>query len=399
MNITDIANNVNKLGSAWREFKDTNDRRLKEIEKNGHSDPLLNEKLHKINFALDDYKERLTSVETTMLRPQMGDQYKNFDQKNSEYKNAFNSYLRKGIEKNLVELEKKSLSLSSEPDGGYLVTKQMNTNLVQTIQERSVIRQLASVETISTDSLELVEDMGEAEAKWVAEVGPVNETKAPQLGKKKIPVHELYAQPKATQKLIDDSSIDIEGWLNQKLAITFAHRENESFINGDGIGKPRGILSYPAGNSWGKIEQLTSSLIKSVSADDLLKLYFSLKEVYTVNGVFLMHRSMLQEIRMLKDKTSGRYLWNPGLALADPSTLMGVPVHCAQEMPAVESGKLAIVFADLANGYKIVDRRGIRVLRDPFTDKPFVKFYTTKRVGGDVVNYDAIKIMKLGTAA
>ncbi|MFN7038683.1 MAG: phage major capsid protein [Alphaproteobacteria bacterium] len=206
-------------------------------------------------------------------------------------------------------------------------------------------------------------------------------------------VHELYAQPKATQKLIDDSSIDVEKWLGEKLLNSFAAMENRAFIHGDGIGKPRGILSYNAGSEWGEIEQINTGIIGDIKAESLFDLHFSLKEQYASRAVFLMHKTIVQKIRMLKDKNN-QYLWHPGLDKASPATLLGLPVkHCA-DMPLANDENACIAVADFKSAYKIVDRKGIKILRDPFTEKPFVKFYATKRVGGDVINYEAIKLLK-----
>lgn len=206
-------------------------------------------------------------------------------------------------------------------------------------------------------------------------------------------VHELYAQPKATQKLIDDSAIDIEKWLTDKLSKQFSAMENHSFINGDGKGKPRGILDYVNGKEFGKIEQIDA--LSTLDASAIIQLYFSLKSEYAANASFLMHRSTLQAIRSLKSSETGQYLWNPSLALNNPDTILGVPVYETNDMPQFAKGALAIALGDFKRAYKIVDRAGIKLLRDPFTDKPFVKFYTTKRVGGDVINTEALKLLKI----
>lgn len=394
MQLSDISERVNALGNAWEQFKSTNDRRLKEIERKGGADPLTDAQLHRINNALDGYKERLSSVEVAMQRPGKGGVVLE-NGGNSEHKAAFCQYLRKGIDSNLPEIEKKSLSVGSDPDGGYLVTGVMSQHILKTVFETSPIRQLADIQTISSDSLEVIEDYNEASAGWTSESGSISDTATPQIGKKNIPVHELYAQPKATQKLIDDASINIEAWLADKLADIFARKENTAFVAGDGIGKPRGILTYSAGTSWGTIEQVDSGSNGAVTADSLFMLYYSLKESYASRATFLMHRSVVQAVRLLKEATTNQYLWNPGLASGTPDTLLGVPLMQATDMPIAATDSLSVALADFKAAYQIVDRVGIRTLRDPFTDKPFVKFYTTKRVGGDVTNFEAIKLLKL----
>lgn len=396
MTISEITNRVNSLGKAWEQFKAINDRRLAEIEQKGGADPLTDEHLGRINNALDNYKSRLGSIETAMSRPAIEGYDKAFSPVNNEHRKAFNEYLRKGNELELAQLETKSLSTDNDPDGGYLVTPTISDKIITLIHETSPMRNIASVETISTDTLEIIEDTDAAVAGWTTETGSVSDTDTPQFGKKNIPVHELYAQPKATQKLIDDSSIDIEEWISTKVADIFARNENSAFITGDGIGKPRGILTYSDGTDWGEIQQIDSGINGAVTSDSIINLYYSTKEEYASRGTFLMNRSVLQSVRLLKD-TTDQYIWQPGLALGAPDTLLGVPVMQAADMPSAATDSLSVAFGDMASAYQIVDRIGIRVLRDPFTDKPFVKFYTTKRVGGDVVNFDAIKLLKLAS--
>lgn len=398
MSISEITERVNSLGNAWEQFKAVNDARLREIEKKGHADPLYEEKLDKIGDALDHYKQRMNQLETAWNRPggelktsQAGDPFV------SEYRKAFCSYLRKGMDAGLEAFESKSLSVGSDPDGGYLVTPTISDRIVKTVFETSPMRQLAGIETISTDALDLIVDKDEAVAGWTTETGAVSETDAPQLAKKSIPVHELFAQPKATQKLIDDAAIDIEAWLADKVADIFSRKESTAFISGDGVGKPRGILTYTAGTDWGEIEQVASGSNGTFDGDDIITLFYALKEDYANRATFLMNRATVKAARLLKESASDQYIWQPGLTAGAPDTLLGIPVQQATDMPVPGTDSLSIAVGDFREAYQIVDRTGIRVLRDPFTDKPFVKFYSTKRVGGDVVNFEAIKLLKLGS--
>lgn len=398
MNLSEITDRVNRLGSAWEEFKSVNDRRLREIESKGRADPLTTQQLNTISDALDQYKSRVDRVETALGRPGIETKAASFKAEGpyvAEYRDAFCNYLRKGQDAALEAFQSKALSVSSDPDGGYLVTPTLSQNIVKTVHETSPMRQLASVEVISSDALELLEDKDEAVAGWTSEIASVSDTTTPQIGKKNIPVHELYAQPKATQKLVDDAAIDIEAWLSEKVAEIFVRKENTAFISGSGVGQPRGILTYTAGTSWGQIEQVDSGTDATITADGLVKLYYALKEDYALRSTFLMNRASVQAVRLLKESTTDQYLWQPGLAAGAPDTLMGVPVMQATDVPTPASDSLSVILADFQSAYQIVDRTGIRILRDPFTDKPFVKFYTTKRVGGDVVNFEAVKILKL----
>ncbi len=400
MSISEITGRVNALGHAWEQFKQVNDARLREVERKGHADPLYTENLNNISAALENYKKRLDQIETAHNRPELGnDGYgtKAAAPHAGEYDKAFRNYLRKGMDAGLEHLQTKALSVGSDPDGGYLVTPTMSSKIVKAIFETSPLRQLASVETISSDALELIDDHDQAAAGWTAETGSVSETTSPTLAKRNIPTHELYAQPKATQKLVDDSAIDIENWLAGKIADIFSRRENTSFITGNGVGQPRGILTYAAGTAWGKIEQINSGTNGAVGADAIINLFYALKDAYSKRANFLMNRTVIQAVRLLKQTSTNQYLWQPGLAAGVPDTLMGVPVLMAADMPVAATNSLSVAVGDFQAAYQIVDRRGIRILRDPFTEKPFVKFYATKRVGGDVINFEALKIMKLST--
>lgn len=395
MSIVEVTNKVNSLGNAWESFKKVNDARLRDLEKKGNADPLYMEQLSRISNVLDNTKDRLNTLETKEMRPgkEMVSSYKaDFG---GEYKKAFDSYIRRGNETALAGLETKALSVGTDADGGYLVTPTLAETIEKIVFESSPMRQLASVEEISSDSLDIIVDNDSAAAAWTTETGAVSDTTTPQIVKETIDTHEMYAQPKATQKLIDDAAVDIEAWIAEKVADVFSRTENTAFISGTGSGQPKGILSYTAGTSWGQIEQIDSGSSGAVTADGLIQLFYGLKDEYAKNATFLMNRSVVQSVRLLKEATTDQYLWQPGLSAGTPDTLMGVPVMAATDMPAAAADSLSVAVGDFKRGYKIVDRVGIRILRDPFTDKPYVKFYTTKRVGGEVINTEAIKILKL----
>lgn len=395
MSIREITDRVHALGNAWEHFKQVNDARINELERKGSADALYVDHLGKISQALDNHKQRLDQIETANGRP--GKEYGHAvrGEVPSEYKAAFNTYLRKGMDAGLEFLQTKSLSVGTDADGGYLITPHMIERVVQIVNEISPMRQLASVQAISTDSLDVIEDTQLPDAAWVAETGARSDTTTQQVGKNNIPTFEMYAQPKATQKLIDDASVDIESWLAERVGEKFAALESTAFISGNGTSAPKGILSYAAGTSFGQIQQISSGSAGAVTADSLIALYYSLKDEYAKNATFLMNRSVIQSVRLLKEATTNQYLWQPGLSAGTPDTLLGVPVKAAADMPAAAANSLSVAVGDFKRGYLIVDRVGIRTLRDPFTDKPFVKFYTTKRVGGEVVNSEAIKLLKL----
>ena len=396
MTISEITDRVSALGHAWEQFKQVNDARLNEIERKGHSDPLYQEHLNNISMSMDNYKKRLDMFETANSRPSLGmsEEVKSSGH-NSAYGKAFRNYLRKGMDAGLEALQTKALSVGSDPDGGYLLTPSMSSKIIQAIFETSPMRQICSIETISTDSLDLIDDHTALAAGWTAETTVIStDTATPTIAKRNIPTHELYAQPKATQKLVDDAAIDVEGWLSGKIADIFGRTQNTAFVAGTGVGQPRGILTYASGTSWNQIQQVNSGSSGQVTGDALITLFYSLKDAYMRRASFLMNRTTIQQVRLLKSTTS-EYIWQPSLVAGSPDTLLGAPVYMASDMPIAAANSLSVAVGDFQSAYQIVDRQGISILRDPFTEKPFIKFYATARVGGDVVNFDAIKLMKL----
>ena len=382
MNNFEITEKVNELANAWEEFKNVDKNYTKS------NDPLDFVQLNKIENKMDECKARLDLIETSIKRPEMD--YDLSFESDTGYKDAFVDYIRTGNERNL---EHKSLVANSDNEGGFLVARPVVKTINKLIEELSPFRKLASIDVISTDHLEILEDLEEFGAGWTSEIGDRTTSKTSKLNKKKIHIHELYAQPKATQRLIDDASINIETWIAGKLSDAFAKLENHAFINGDGQGKPKGILSYEEGREWGKIAQ-RPTLGKGVSADDLSYLLHSLSHTHASRATFVMHRDTISKLRLTKDM-NGMYLWQPSLIAGAPNTIMGVPVVQIEAMPDHQPDNIVVIAADFKAAYRIVDRQGIKILRDPFTEKPFVKFYATKRVGGDVVNFDAVKLLKL----
>lgn len=390
MSFYEIDNKVNQVSSAWEELKSINDRCLKEEAQNGAADPLTINQRHNLNQELTNRQEQLKALQRPMVESNYMEPHHL-----QMHRKAFINYIRKGVETDLLTLEQKALSSTTENSGGFMISTNMNEQVMNKLQELSPMRKICQVTQISGDTLELIEDRLDAMADWAGDGSDYDKAQPVQLNKKIIPTHELFAQPKATQKMIDDISIDMESWLANKVIDAFTRKENAAFINGDGVGKPRGILSYEDGTSWGKIEQIKSEESREIIADDLFNLFYSLKEIYAVQAKFLMSRDAIQAVRMLKNGSSGHYLWSPGLAAGAPDTLLGAEVIQSADMPTIGQGGIAIAYADFSKAYQIVDRQGVRILRDPFTNKPYVKFYTTKRVGGDVVDFEAIKLLKI----
>lgn len=388
---------VEELNRAFMEHKVKNDQRLTEIQKKGYADPILEQQVDRVAKEiqnLTEVKARLEQVETKLERPVLGRlSSEKVDAVSLERKEAVVHYLRKG-EGFLTPQEIKLLATDSDPDGGYWMTSEISNQAIQKVFETSPMRNIATVENISTDALEIPEDLNEADSGWTSERSARTETNTPQIGVRRIPVHELYAMPKATQTLLDDSRIDVESWLSMKIADKMGRIENSSFINGDGIGKPRGILTYTAGaTNPGQVQQVNSQSASALTADGLRALFYALKGPYIPNARWLMSRSAIEEVSKLKD-SAGSYIWQPGFQEGEPQTLLGHPIERMEDMPQVASNSLSVAFGDFKQAYTIVDRMGLRVLRDPFSSKPFVLFYTTKRTGADVTNFEAFAIQK-----
>lgn len=309
-----------------------------------------------------------------------------------------------GIGDDVVDLMVKDMVAGSNPDGGYFLTVDRSDKISKRIFETSPIRALANIMTTNTDVVEILLDDDEASSGWVGEVQSRPDTDSPEIGLIKIPIHELYAKPKATQKMLDDAGFDLEAWLSGKVQRKFTRDENTAFVTGDGAQKPKGFLTYAA---WAAaqtyernaVEQRTGETDSVISGDDLINLQNDLIEDYQAGATWGFKRSTWSDIATLKASTSGAYLLNPRvIAEGAEKILLGSGVSFMNDMPAVADSALAVVYADFQEFYTIVDRFGIRVLRDPYTNKPYVLFYTTKRVGGAVTNYEAGKILKIKAA-
>ncbi|MER8762885.1 phage major capsid protein [Mesorhizobium sp. M0968] len=347
----------------------------------GEQDNLLK---HAIDFKRVAMSRRGELKTNTVLSPESVnlDEYK-------AYQAAFAMSLRREINQ-LSPDEQKAMMVGSDPDGGSLVPTQTSARIITKVYETSPLDELAYHENVSTDALEIAVDTDEAGAGWVGETEARPETSTPQVGVQRIPVHEIYAKPKATQQLLEDAGIDVEAWLAGKVGEKFARMRALAFISGNGIKKPRGILTYPSGAAGvrGTILQVASGNATLLTADGLVTMTFSIKDKYLANANWLMKRGTVGSVMLFKD-LNGQYMWRPGLEAGKPSVLLGYNVRRADDMPTVGAGALPVAFGDFRAGYTVVDRLGIRVLRDPYSSKPFVEFYTRQRVGGDVVDFEA----------
>jgi HK97 family phage major capsid protein len=398
---------------TFEAFKDSNDERLAEIEKRGR-DVLTGEKAERINRALTEQKRMLDELVLQSQRPALGGETKaTSDRTIRERKAAFDRYVRKGDRSSPYGFdpasadgfEIKAMSVGSNPDGGYVVPLEIEQTIDRVLAKVSPIRALATVRQIGSNVYRKPISTTDAGTGWVAETDARPQTSTPNLAALDFPAMELYAMPAATQTLLDDAQVDIEEWLASEVQIVFAEQEGAAFINGNGTSQPKGILAYTAvadaSYSWGNLGYIASgaagAFASSNPSDELLDLAYTPKQAYRANASWVMNRKTEAAIRKFKDG-QGNYIWTPGLAAGQPASLFGFPVAVAEDMPDIAANSYAIAFGDFARGYLVVDRVGIRVLRDPYSAKPYVLFYTTKRVGGGVQNFEAIKLMKFAAS-
>lgn len=319
------------------------------------------------------------------------------------HKKAFSAYLRSGDDDAMraLDLEGKALSTAVSADGGYLVDPQTSEQISGVLYDAASIRSIASVVAVEGTAYDVLVDTTEIGTGWATEVAASVETSTPTLERISIPLHELSALPKASQRLLDDSAFDIEGWLASRIADKFARAEGAAFISGDGVDKPTGFLTYNTVDNdtvtWGDIGHILTGVDGDFAAinpaDAIVNLVYALGARYRANATFVLNSKTAGAVRKMKD-ADGRFLWSDGLAAAEPARLMGYPVLISEDMPDIASWAPAIAFGDFKAGYTIAERPDLRILRDPFSAKPHVLFYATKRVGGDVSDFEAIKLLK-----
>lgn len=302
----------------------------------------------------------------------------------------FRSFLTKGMGQKM---------LSTQSNGGeYTVPNFVVEHIHTQLKMGSSLRLIAQVTDVSSDSYELLVEKGGANVGWAGELEERQDTELPELKKIQIHTHELYAKPRASQKVLEDSSINLEEWIGNKISESMSVMENMAFIKGDGDKKPKGILSYPLSDSelddhLQVIKTGENGAIKN--ADSLLAIVDALRSDFLPGACWMMSRSALSLLRGLKDE-SRRYLLQPSLIDGMAYTLLGFPIVLNDALDQVRSGEVStpVLFGNFKQGYHIVDRRDVTLLRDPYSAKPFVEFYATKRVGGAVVDFSAIKVLQ-----
>ncbi|MCR9126077.1 MAG: phage major capsid protein [Rhodobacteraceae bacterium] len=355
-----------------------------------------------IHTKLQQTEERLTMLDRktyNAARPHLAAS----DDTGAPHRKAFNAYLRNGDDDGLrgLDLDGKAMTTAVNGDGGYLVDPVTSEMVQSQLRATASLRAVANVVNVEATSYDVLIDQTELGAAWANEASSQAETGTPTIDRISIPLHELSALPKASQRLLDDAAFDMENWLASRIADKFARAEAAAFVSGDGVDKPRGILNHSIVDdtiwSWDNLGYVATGVDGDVTADAIIDVVYALGAEYRASGTFVMNSKTAGLVRKLKDN-DGRFLWSDGLAAAEPARLMGYPVLMAEDMPDPAVGAMGIAFGDFGAGYTVAERPDLRVLRDPFSAKPHVLFYATKRVGGDVSDFAAIKLLKFATS-
>ncbi len=361
---------------------------------------------NEVKQTLQQQEERMTMLDRktmTYARPALS-AHAELD---VPHKKAFGAYLRTGDDDGLrgLVLEGKAMSTAVNADGGYLVDPQTADTIRSMLVSTSSLRSIANVVQIDATSFDVLIDRSEVGSGWATEAAATTETATPTIERISIKLHELSAMPKASQRLLDDSAFDVEGWLSGKIATRFIRAEASAFVSGTGTDQPKGILLPTkvanASWTWGNLGYVptgaAADFATSNASDCIVSLVYALSADYRANGTFVMNSKTAGAVRKMKD-VDGRFMWGDSLQAGEPARLMGYPVLIAEDMPDVAANAYPIAFGDFNAGYTIAERPDLRILRDPFSAKPNVLFYASKRVGGDVTDFAAIKLLKVAVS-
>jgi len=403
--IGDIADLLKKQGSAFEEFKKANDERIKAIESKGYAPADVEAKVNKINDDLSELGKQIADVAKKSNRPPAGDSKLSAEEQ--EYKAAFrDSFLRKGNDNGLKDLERKAFQSGSDVDGGYTIDSEMEAEIDRVAATISVVRNLADVRTIGAKGLEFRVKTNGMAARWVGEGEAGGETTNPKYAKLEIMAEEMEAEPWAYNSALDDADFDVVADITDEAGISFGEAEGSAFVSGNGIKKPRGFLTYDvvanASYAWNKVGYIASgasaAFASSNPGDNIIDLLHSLKAQYRTGATLLMADTTLAALRKIKDGSGNFYLFNPDPTGKFSGMVLGAPVQIDDNMPVIAANSYSIAYANWKRAYRIVDRKGIALIRDNITAKGTTKFNFRKRVGGGMRNFEAIKLMKFAAS-
>jgi len=388
----DLEQVTDALSSKFDEMKQKNDKELEAVksEITGKAKEIA-EEVKGLQSLKDEIDESLKKG----ARPG-----NNNDANVEEHKNAFYDFIKTGNEDGLIELQQKSLSTVVDADGGFAVPENLDREIVSTLRDENVMRQACRVITVGTPEYKKLVNTHGAASGWVGETDPRPGTNTPKLEEVKPIWGEIYANPQATKTMLEDVFFNAESWLNQELVEEFAEQEEAAFTIGDGTKKPKGLFAHTMtteaddARAFGSLQKKLTGASGKITADDIKTFQFMLRKKYRKGASYMGNGNTLAELMLLKD-AQGNYLWRPGLEEGTPALLCGYKYLENEAMPDMVAGANALSFGNFQRAYYILDRMGTSVLRDPFTNKPFVGFYTTKRVGGMLVDSNAVKVLEV----
>lgn len=406
----EIKDLLEKQNKAFAEFKKANDERVDALEAKGNTDPLLEEKVDKANAEITRLEKEISDLTIRVKRP--GGTGDLVDEDATAHKKAFELFLRKGREEGLADIERKALNVTTSADGGFAVPEELDRSVLSLMQDMSPMRQVCNVITVGTPDYKKLVSIHGAGSGWVDEDDARTTTNTPALAQVAAVMGEIYANPQATQASLDDIFFPAETWLQQEIAEAFAIAEGAAFVTGNGSKKPKGFLDYTKASTadgtrdFGSVQYVasgTSGAFKTASAsvnpaDDLITMIQAMRKGLRMGSSWMINSLTLATVRKWKAYSTGDYIWQPGTQAGQPSALLGYPVTENEDMPDIDAGTTPVAFGNWKRAYYIVDRIGTRILRDPYTNKPYVGFYTTKRVGGMLVDSEAIKLIKLAAS-
>jgi HK97 family phage major capsid protein len=374
----DVARLISEVNSSLSDFRSRNDSRISSLE-----------------TAVDDLAGKISA---SMINGGVG------ATQDKRAREAFGEFVKTGSVDAMQKLNPQAaMSVGSNPDGGHVVPPELDRNILQLQRNLSPMRRLAQIVQTTASVYDRPVNLGGTTSGWVSETALRPETNTPQLGLLSFPSGEIYAMPAVTQKILDDAVVNIADFVSGEVAKEFDEKEGVAFISGDGVDKPKGFLAYPTASTkdgvraFGTLQFVNSGSASGITTDSLVDLLFSLKAGYRARASWLMNSLTASVISKFKD-SDGRYIWQQSLAAGIPSTLLGYPVEIDENMPDVAANAFPVAFGDWSSGYLIADRIGTRILRDPFSKKPYVLFYVTKRVGGGLLDSAAIKLLKVSAS-
>lgn len=408
MDMSEIKSLIEDQGKAWNEFKAANDARIAALEAKGYAPADTVAKVDAINGDLNKLSAEIADIIKKMQRPgatgKDGKTQLSADQ--VEHQQAFGTWLREGKDGGLAELERKAMNTGSDPDGGYLVGTEMDTAIDRVVEADVAMRRLATVRTIGKGSYKKFVKTSGMTASAIGEQEDSAETTGPRYAEIELEPHRAYVEPWVSNDMLEDSEYDLEADLADEAGIAFAEYEGNCFVNGTGVKRPRGILAYTnvanASYAWGKVGYIATGAAGAFAAsnpgDSLISLQHALKSRYRNGAVFLMADSVLATVRQMKDGSGAFYLWNPDPLAGFGGRLLGAQVEIDDYMPAAAANSYSVAFGNFRRAYTIVDRRGIAVIRDNVTKKGTTKFHFSRRTGGGIHNFEALKLLKFAAS-